>query len=109
MKKIFNEKDFIQGFARMGRPNRFSKEAFKKLHEYYLKFFVSNKNDGIEFDIFGLCSIFSIFTEYSSVQACADDNGIKAKEGEEITLKELSQHINVIAALDNGGVLVCNN
>ena len=108
MKIIINENDFIEAFKRAGRSNQFSEEGLIRLYEYLIENEQASSKE-TELDVIGVCCAF---TEYDSLEECAADNDIEVEEDEddEDILKELEQQrVTVIALLDNGGVLVCNN
>jgi len=105
MKKTINEKQFIQAFDQMGRGNQFSEEALKELFDY-LSEIENDSGEEIELDVVALCCEF---VEYDSLKECVNEEGISLDEDEEVTFETLSQHINVIAELSSGGVLVCVN
>jgi hypothetical protein len=99
MKTTITELDFKYAFLNANRGDNFSYEGLGALFEY-LERLEDDIGEEFELDVIAICCDF---TEYESIQECADEYGIEGDE-EEI-LDELRDNTQVIE-LDSGGIII---
>ena len=84
MKTTVNQFDFVDAFRQAGRENQFTYEGLQALYEY-LEEYEEDTGEEIELDVIALCCEF---TEYESIQECADNYGLQSCQEEEEDIEE---------------------
>ena len=99
MKTTVTKHDFRDAFRDMNRANQFTYEGLGALFDYLVEL-EEDLGDEMELDVIAICCDFS---EYNSLQECADEYGIEGND-EEIfdKLRDNTQVIEV----EGGGIII---
>jgi uncharacterized protein with ATP-grasp and redox domains len=106
MKEIVTKSSFMDAFRDAGRRDQFTYDGLSALFDY-LEEYEQDVGDEMELDVIGICCDFS---EYGSVEECAEEHGLESDEEDEDDkrkdfLEQLQDNTSVIE-LDNGGIII---